>query len=278
MRTQQHTRILPSKSTLLFGISLLLVGCAGNRARGEDSAPTGNAGYDPATEGSVVVHMADARDPMSAAPGTRYITTLGLPSDMVIHYPDWIVNPGIDGILGAIGVADKSPLGSKYQIEEARLSARLELARMLETRIQSVGRGELEEHRSAMGDPADPTTDSQARRSKLGIDRDITDIVLSGSRQRALWFDPLSNDCYVWVVMDGAVPGMADHTVENGTSIYVANRPIASEYRPERQPEPRMPVKEVPAPAVVPTPESTPIEKLEENLPPIKTIPVKDKK
>ena len=277
MRSTILPRFLPVRLSLLFGVSLLLAGCAGNRAGEEDPPPPGDADAGSAPDGSVVVRMAESGGTSPGAPGTRQITTLGLPSDMVIHYPDWIVNPGIEGILGAIGVADASPLGSKFQIEEARLAGRLELARMLETRVQSVGRAELEEHRHASGDPIDPDTEARARRSRLGVDRDITDIVLSGSRQRALWFDPLSSDCYVWVVMDGGVPGMADHSIENGTSIYVANRPIASEYRPERQPEPRAPVSEPPAPPVVaPDPELTPIEKLEENLQPIKTIPVKD--
>jgi hypothetical protein len=245
--------------------ALLSFACASTKA--EPESPTSSM------QGTV--RLADSSQPNGMAEGTRYITTLGLPSDMLIHYPDWIVNPAIDNVLGSVGVAGPSVLGTRNQVEEARFAARMELARMLETRVQSVGRGELEEHSRATGDPEEPTPNAEGRRSELGVDRDITDLVLSGSRQRAMWFDPLSRDCYVWVVMDGGIPGKANHFVENGTSVYVANQPIGTEYRPERQPEPRS--SEPVAPAAPPVIKS-PIEQLEENLKPIETLPVPDKR
>lgn len=261
-----HSTSLSSRipGVLVVGTALLFAACASTKS-GADSSPDARG----------VVRMTDGSGTTVMEDGTRYITTLGLPSDFVIHYPDWIINPGIDQVLGAVGVSGPSVLGTREQVEEARLAARLELARMLETRVQSVGRGELEEHRRASGDPADPDADAEGRRMKLGIDRDITDLVLSGSRQRALWFDPLSHDCYIWVVMDGGIPGKADHTVENGTSVYVANQPLGSEYRPERQPERK--VREQPAPAPAPEPVLTPVERLEENLKPIEVVPVRAK-
>lgn len=246
-----------------LAIALFSAACTSNRAR--DGAH--------GARGGVLRKSLDG--PGEASEGTRYITTLGLPSDMVIHYPDWIVNPGIENLLGSVGVAGPSALGTREQVEEARTAARLELARMLETRIQGIGRGELEEHRLANGELDDPAADGEGRRSRLGIERDITDLVLSGSRQRALWFDPLSRDCYVWVVMDGGIPGKAEHFIENGVSVYVANQPIASEYRPARQPEPRP--REEPAAAPAPEPPKGPIERLEENLKPIESVPVREK-
>ena len=206
--------------------------------------------------------------------GTRYITTLGLPAHIRVTPPDWIANPATDGVLGAIGVAPRNDLGTREQLDNARRNGRMEIGHMLETRVQNVGRDDVEQHiqvtRTGAGDSLEHNNDSQ--KSNLGVERNITDLVLSGSRQRALWFDPSNGDCYVWLVMDGSVPGMANHTVENGVSIYVANKAVGSTYKPTwpSEPKPPEPQPEAPAPVI-----KTPIEKLEESLKPIMSIPVK---
>ena len=147
---------------------------------------------------------------------------------------------------------------------------------MLEMRLQRVGRADLEQYLSVTRNGDQLRADNDSQKSNLAVERDITDLVLSGSRQQALWFDPSNGDCYVWLVMDGSIPRKADHTVENGVSVYVANTDIGSEYRPQWPTAPEPVVIPV-APA--PEPEKSPTEKLEEALKPIETIPVggKDK-
>ena len=202
--------------------------------------------------------------------GTRYLTAVGLPGTDAVILPDWVVNPTLDGVLGAIGVAGTNELGTGLQVDTARASARLEIARMLEVRVQEVGRRDIEQRLVASGGEVQ---DNGSRKSLLGVDRNIADMVLAGSRQQALWFDPGNGDCYLWMVMDGAIQAKADHYIENGVSVYVANQAVTREFRPER---PKAPA---PAPAASPEPEPEPvlgpIEELESRLKPIETIPVK---
>jgi hypothetical protein len=190
--------------------------------------------------------------------------------------PDWVINPGLGGVTGAVGVAAMKGLGTREQIDEARLNGRLELVSMLETRVQGIGRMELEENARATGKL---TEDS--RKNVLGIDRDIIDSVLSGTRQRALWFDPMNDECFVWMVLDGSLRDVVDHYVVEDVSVFVASTPISSDYRPERRkPEvPRVIIEQAePAPLPAPpTPELTPAEELEKNLKPIETIPSEEK-
>lgn len=188
--------------------------------------------------------------------------------------PDWVINPGIGGVLGSVGVAAKSRLGMKEQMNEARLNARLEIAYMLELRLQNVGRGQLEQQVQAVG----TGLQDNSRKSILDVDRNIADIVLAGSRQRALWFDPESEECYVWMVLDGGILQKVAHYTEDGVSIFVANTPITNEYRPERR-APQQPtvIVEVPSAPAAPAPPKEPIQRLEENLKPIETIPLKEK-
>lgn len=213
----------------------------------------------------------DAGFAIRSAPfeGTRYLTSLGVPITDFVTLPDWVVNPTIGGVLGSIGIASFNNLGTSHQVENARTSGRLEIARMLEVRVQEVGRRDVEQNLRVAGENG--IQDQGSRKSLLGVDRNIADLVLAGSRQRALWFDPSSRDCYVWMVMDGAIKTQADHYVENGVSVYVANQVVANEFRPER---PQAPV--VAAEPKAPEPQKGPIEQLESRLKPIETIPVTD--
>jgi hypothetical protein len=186
--------------------------------------------------------------------------------------PEWVVNPAIGGIVGAVGASSSKGLGVREQLDEARLSGRLELASMLETRLQSVGRSELEDNAMASG--GGRTEDS--RRNTLGVDRDILDIVLAGSRQRALWFDPETDECYVWMVLDGNVLTQSQHYVVDGLSVFISNKPVKSEYKPERK-KPVVPTVIVEAPEPAPPPEKEPVEKLEDSLKPIETVPISPK-
>jgi len=193
--------------------------------------------------------------------------------------PEWIINPTLGGVTGSVGAAAHNDLGMREQLDEARLNGRLELASMLELRVQRAGRTELEQDiRVENGQSR-----NRSRRDTLGIDRNILDVVLAGSRQRALWFDTTTGECFVWMVLDGAVLKRVDHHIKKDVSVFVANAAIAKEYRPDRtKPEPPTVIVNVPqAPApVAPAPEpekpQTPIGELEETLRPIETIPVGD--
>lgn len=186
--------------------------------------------------------------------------------------PEWVVNPAIGGVVGAVGVSSPKGLGMREQLDEARLSGRLELASMLETRLQTVGRSELEDNAMSDGEGRN----ENSRRNTLAVDRDILDIVLAGSRQRALWFDPLSDECFVWMVLDGSVLTQSEHYVVDGLSVFVSNKPIKSEYKPERK-KPIVPTVNIEAPEPAPVPGKEPIEKLEDSLKPIQTVPINAK-
>ena len=269
----------------LAAVALVLAGCSSTKKSPEEktlSLTGATAGTEQSpdvfvtSDGTRVVRVydQDAARPMEA--GSRYVTSLGLPSDVIITPPDWIVNPSLSGVLGAIGVAPRNDLGTGIQVDVARTNGRIELAHMLEMRLQDVGRSDLEQYIriDRQGESLVPANDSNM--SHLGVQRDITDVVLSGSRQNAMWFDPTNGDCFVWMVMDGDVPQRADHSVENGVSVYIANTAVGSEYRPER-PEILRPAPEVKGPVPAPPPvQKTPTQELEEKLKELESLPVKE--
>ena len=246
--------------------SLLLIGCQSDSQNKATDDPTSEAGV-AREQRQIQVQGANA----SQSDG---MITLDYPVllDRNDALPDWVINPGLGGILGAVGAGPVCRLGTKEQLNEARLSARLELAQMFELRLQGVDREQLEQQLQANGN----TLSDNSRKSLLAVDRSITDIVLAGSRQRALWFDPETDECYVWMVLDGKVLDMADHYIAEDVSVFIANTPISSEYKPTRrkQPTPTV-IVEAPEQGPAPAPEvKEPIEVLEEKLKDLETIPV----
>ncbi len=203
---------------------------------------------------------------------TSRISRVRLSTDAIEVRPDWVVNPAMGGVLGAVGVSSMNDLGTRFQIEDARYSARLEIARMLETRIQSAGRDLTEQRiRATRENDDDPKANNDSTHSKIGIDRRITDVVLSGSRQRALWFDPMNRDLYVWVVMDGGILEAVSHTVSDDVSIFVAIQKIVKEYIP---PRPEIVVDIENAPETPALPPLSPAEQLEDFLKTLESQPI----
>ncbi len=224
--------------------------------------------------GGAEVARAEMEVTVTGADATKSGDTLKIDypvlQDMNDRIPDWVINPGLGGVIGAVGVAPPKGMGTKEQLDEARLNGRIEIVNMLEGRVQRVGRAELEGNSRATA----ASRSEQSRKNILGIDRNILDSILAGSRQRALWFDPDNGECYVWMVLDGAVLDKVDHHVKDSVSVFSANTPITSEYRPQRRvPEvPRVSVEAPDTPAAT-TPPRSPVDELETKLKDIETIP-----
>ncbi len=224
--------------------------------------------------GGAEVERAEMKVTVTGADATRSGDTLKIDypvlQDMNDRIPDWVINPAMGGVIGGIGVAPKKGMGTKEQLDEARLNARIELVTMLEGRAQRVGRTEIQESYQATA----ASRSEQSQKNILGIDRTILDGVLAGSRQRALWFDPDNGECFVWMVLDGAVLTNADQHVTDSVSVFRANAAVASEYRPlRRKPEVPTVVVQVPEVQAAPPPPQSPVEELEGKLKEIQTIP-----
>lgn len=265
-------KIAPKKFMIaaMTGIvaSVVLTGCQTTKGAKEPEDPAAAEGAEANREEMTVqVDGANAQ-----REGDTITLDYPVLEDRNLRIPDWVINPAIGGVVGAVGAASPKGLGVREQLDEARLSGRLELASMLETRLQSIGRSALEENLLANAEGLG----EDSRRNTLGIDRDILDVVLAGSRQRALWFDPDTGECFVWMVLDGGVLAQSEHYVVDELSVFIANKAIDSIYMPERK-KPQAPTVIVEAAAPVPEKEAPkePVEVLEESLKPIEAVPIK---
>jgi len=265
-------RRLGSRNGAVFVTGVLIAACL--LMTGCNTAGQGKNATVPKTEAGVERQQMEIEVEGATATKKGDTITIDYPvlEDKNNRIPDWVINPGLGGVLGAIGVGPVCQLGTKEQLDEARLNARLEMAQMLELRLQGIDRGQLEQQIQAMGG----NIQDSSRKSILGVDRSIADIVLAGSRQRALWFDPDNGECYVWIVLDSAVLEKVDHYINRDVSTFVANTRIENEFRPQRR-IPKPPTVTVDMPdAPAPEPEVLePVEELEQKLKELETIPLK---
>ena len=112
---------------------------------------------------------------------------------------------------------------------------------------------------------AGPAPDERPRRNLVTVDRDLVDVVIAGSRQRALWFDPESGECYVWMVLDAKILDGAKAVVVEGVSVLEARDPAAL-------PQDIRSVGRDPPPAPPPKALEPPAEKIDQRSCPVKTI------
>jgi len=259
--------MLLSRSVLSISAAVLLAACASEPKSNSEPAPKAPE----KKEAKVTVTGADAKVEDDGS------ITLNYPENDDINYrvPDWVINPSIGGVTGAVGVASSRRLGMGQQLDAARWNGRLELASMLELRVQRIVRSELEENVRFFGGNATSDT-GDARRDTLGIDKQILDTVLAGTRQQALWWDTETNELYCWMIVDGKVLDRVDAYVVRDVSVFIATGFPTKEYLPER-PQPEAPTVVVNMPDTAPTPPpekpKTPVEELEGSLKPIETIP-----
>ena len=274
----KHHHVVSVGTLSLLSIASVLssVGCSSTKAK--RAPPTASAVSAPlAADGSVArggeggtagyqATLIESDDPMDRISRVR-ISTAALQVR-----PDWVSNPATGGVLGAVGVSSKNDLGTRFQIEDARYGARLEIGRMLETRVQSAGRDLTEQRiRATRSGDDEARANNDSTHSKIGIDRRITDVVLSGSRQRGMWIEPGSQDMYVWVVMDGRILEAVEHSVADDVSIFVALQKIMKEYVP---PRPELVVDVENAPEAPALPPQSPAEELEDFLNELRSQPI----
>ena len=113
--------------------------------------------------------------------------------------PDWVQSMGYyDKGVGAIGSSAKSNLGSQVQREDAMLSARNELAKNIESRVQSA----ISQTRQRLIEQGIAGAEELGSLQTQNAARQVVKMRLKNSRPVKQWKDPESGELYVWVVIE----------------------------------------------------------------------------
>ncbi|MCS6970998.1 MAG: hypothetical protein RMM29_00515 [Planctomycetota bacterium] len=132
-------------------------------------------------------------EPKPVAPG------IAAPTNDV---PDWVNDPTQGGkVFGAYGVSERMLAGEKAMRDRAMLSARQELAAMINSKIQGVVKDWVREGGII-------TSQDNAQAAMTSFESAVRNVInqeLQGSMQKARYVDPQTGKLYVWVVVDQAV-------------------------------------------------------------------------
>lgn len=132
-------------------------------------------------------------EPKPTAPG------IAAPTNDV---PDWVNDPTQGGkVMGAYGVSERMLAGEKAMRDRAMLSARQELAAMINSKIQGVVKDWVREGGII-------TSQDNAQAAMTSFESAVRNVVnqeLQGSMQKARYVDPQTGKLYVWVVIDQTV-------------------------------------------------------------------------
>ncbi|MCP3952453.1 MAG: hypothetical protein GY697_09595 [Desulfobacterales bacterium] len=111
------------------------------------------------------------------------------------HAPAWVLNGHAEGDISAVGSAVIGKSGIQFAKNEALAHGRNELARQTSIKVKALVNNFVEQ--TGLGD------EQLVDRFSKQMTKQITNVTLSGSRQKDMWISP-SKELYVLMVMDPA--------------------------------------------------------------------------
>lgn len=131
--------------------------------------------------------------PVTAAPNAKV---------QEVTMPDWVMDPCTDGQFGAVGISRTSLGGSAEEFARALANGRTELARTINVRVQSAYIRFFTEGGSLnQATNGGVEAKTAAEEMSTNVSRQLTDQVLSGSRQKAIYRDPNTKEVFMWVII-----------------------------------------------------------------------------
>ncbi|MFW6099745.1 MAG: hypothetical protein ACOC90_00025 [Bacteroidota bacterium] len=115
-----------------------------------------------------------------------------------IDYPPWILNPTMDGCLGAVGVAKKQNSAARSRQWVAEKVAMAELSRQFEVLVESICRSkETANFSDELMEKYEKEVECISRQES----EHLFSIYTHDPVVKARWIDPVNGDMYVWVVL-----------------------------------------------------------------------------
>ncbi len=136
------------------------------------------------------------------------------------HAPAWVLDGHTEGSISAVGSAVIGKSGMQFAKNEALAHGRNELARQTSIKVKALVNNFVEQ--TGLGD------DQLVDRFSKQMTKQITNVTLSGSRQKDMWISP-SKELYVLMVMD---PATVKETVKKElTSTYQSDQARWQEFK-----------------------------------------------
>lgn len=113
---------------------------------------------------------------------------------MMANYPQWVLDPSVEGGLGAVGIATIGKAGLQFSKTEAMANGRDALARIIEVKVKNMVKNFAEQ--TGVGDA------QTLEKVSMQVSKQISSVTLKGSMQKSMFINENRNEIYVWIVQD----------------------------------------------------------------------------
>ena len=113
--------------------------------------------------------------------------------------PAWVINMGTyDKGIGAVGIARRTKLGTQRQINQANLAARLQLAQIVESKVEGAVESAAESA-IMLNLPEGKEIGQLTEQEQV---RTFVKKTIEMSRPKAQWKDRTNGELYVWMILE----------------------------------------------------------------------------
>lgn len=116
-----------------------------------------------------------------------------------LQLPEWVINPSVDGMVAAVGIAPKTAGGIKMQIAQAEADAMANMAAQIQTKVNRVTK---ESMRSAGVSTAGNDQEAVDRYFAQATKSIVKDVPISGAKRRNIFQSPADGSLYIQIVLD----------------------------------------------------------------------------
>ncbi len=116
-----------------------------------------------------------------------------------LQLPEWVVDPSIQGMISAVGIAPKTAGGIKMQIAQAEADAIANMAAQIQTSVSRVTKESLRRAGVATDGKNLEAVDSYFAQATKSL---VKNVPISGAKRKNIFQSPIDGSLYIQMVID----------------------------------------------------------------------------
>ena len=116
-----------------------------------------------------------------------------------LQLPEWVVDPSVQGMISAVGIAPKTAGGIKMQIAQAEADAMANMAAQIQTTVSRVTKESLRRAGVASDGKNLEAVDSYFAQATKSL---VKNVPISGAKRKNIFQSPIDGSLYIQMVVD----------------------------------------------------------------------------
>jgi hypothetical protein len=116
-----------------------------------------------------------------------------------LQLPEWVVDPSVQGMISAVGIAPKTAGGIKMQIAQAEADAMANMAAQIQTSVSRVTKESLRRAGVATDGKNLEAVDSYFAQATKSL---VKNVPISGAKRKNIFQSPIDGSLYIQMIVD----------------------------------------------------------------------------